>query len=97
MGLVSLVDQDRQWLKARCGIDVEQTRRDEAFCAYTILSNSVLIVEDACLDLRFFDKSISHRTAVYSILCRRASYDIGWFSHRLTLCDRYKTANVFER
>jgi diguanylate cyclase (GGDEF)-like protein/PAS domain S-box-containing protein len=54
IGLVSLVDADRQWFKAALGLDVPETSRDEAFCAHTILCpGEVLIVEDALADPRF--------------------------------------------
>ncbi len=51
--LVSLLDTDRQWFKAKCGIDVDGSGRDVAFCSYAILSDDVFIVEDATLDPRF--------------------------------------------
>ena len=37
MGSVSLIDVDRQWFKARLGLDDPQTARDVAFCAHAIL------------------------------------------------------------
>lgn len=55
IALVSLVEEDRQWLKAKCGVDVESTSRDVAFCHHTILGDDVLVVEDAALDPRFSD------------------------------------------
>jgi diguanylate cyclase (GGDEF)-like protein len=53
MGLVTLVDHDRQWFKARCGLQATETSRDVAFCNYTIQSPSLLDVEDATKDVRF--------------------------------------------
>jgi hypothetical protein len=47
VALVSLIDEERQWFKARCGIDLDGTPRDQAFCHYTILHDSVLVVPDA--------------------------------------------------
>ena len=51
--LVSLVDANRQWFKAKCGLNVDGTDRDLAFCSYALLSDDVLIVKDACADSRF--------------------------------------------
>lgn len=51
--LVSLVDEDRQWFKARVGMDVTQTSRDQAFCAYAIHRPSLFLVADAREDDRF--------------------------------------------
>ena len=54
IALVSLVDADRQWFKARVGLDVEQTERDVAFCAHAIQRpHEAFVVEDASLDARF--------------------------------------------
>lgn len=54
IALVSLIDADRQWFKARYGLDATETHRDEAFCAHAILNpEHPLIVEDTTADPRF--------------------------------------------
>ena len=59
IALVSLLDRDRQWFKARLGMDREQTRRDEAFCDHAIRSPGQLMeVPDARLDSRFVDNPL---------------------------------------
>jgi diguanylate cyclase (GGDEF)-like protein len=51
--VVSLIDEDRQWFKARSGLAVCQTSRDVAFCAHTIQQAVPFIVRDALKDARF--------------------------------------------
>ncbi|GLS43437.1 ATP-binding protein [Methylobacterium brachythecii] len=50
IALVSLIDADRLWVKARCGVDVDSAPRKDAFCSRTILSDDVHVVEDAHRD-----------------------------------------------
>lgn len=33
---ISLIDRERQWYKARCGLDLSETGRNDAMCNYTI-------------------------------------------------------------
>jgi len=58
IAMINLVDAERQWFKSCFGLDVKETGRDIAFCAYTILENEVLIVSDALEDARFRDNPL---------------------------------------
>jgi PAS domain S-box-containing protein len=53
IALISLVDADRQWFKARYGLDAPETPRAIAFCDHAIRGNDILVVPDARLDPRF--------------------------------------------
>src|SRR4051794_36326379 len=55
MSLVSLVDADRQWFKARIGTDLTETSRELSFCAHAILGRDLLVVPDTTKDARFCD------------------------------------------
>lgn len=55
IALITLVDADRQWFKARCGIDIEQGPLDDSMCAHAILEPDVLIISDLLTDDRFAD------------------------------------------
>ncbi|MCQ2029544.1 sensor domain-containing diguanylate cyclase [Stutzerimonas zhaodongensis] len=56
--LISLIDRDRQWFKARQGLDISETPRDVSFCSHTILQTDSLIVPDALHDPRFSDNPL---------------------------------------
>ncbi len=55
---VTLVDRDRQWFKARRGLDVAETPRSVSFCTHTIQQREPLIVPDALDDPRFADSPL---------------------------------------
>ncbi len=55
IALFSLVDADRQWFKAKVGIDVAGSSRAIAFCAHTILTNEPFVIEDVENDPGFLD------------------------------------------
>lgn len=58
MALVSLVDKDRQWFKARVGVDSCETGRDISFCGHVVADGEPLVVENATLDARFADNPL---------------------------------------
>jgi diguanylate cyclase (GGDEF)-like protein len=50
---VTLIDSDRQWMKAAAGLDVKSVPREFAFCNETIKAHAPLAVTDLTADPRF--------------------------------------------
>lgn len=55
ISVISIVESDRQWFKAREGIEISETPREYSFCAHAILTDDVMVVEDATADVRFHE------------------------------------------
>ncbi len=58
MGLVSLIDSDRQWFKAKIGVQYQQAQRDSTLCAHVVTGLELLEVRDTADDRRFADNPL---------------------------------------
>lgn len=59
MASICIIDEYRQWFKARTGFNTRQTDRCLSFCAHTILQpNEMMVVEDTFNDFRFSDNDM---------------------------------------
>ena len=53
IALITLIDKDRQWVKAKKGTDISETPREISFCDYAIDGEEIMVVEDTTADDRF--------------------------------------------
>ncbi|MCZ2499092.1 diguanylate cyclase [Xylophilus sp. Kf1] len=53
ISLISLVTADRDWFKAKCGLDLDSMPSNQGFCSHAIAQDDILEVSDARVDERF--------------------------------------------
>lgn len=53
IALVSLIDEERQWVKAAHGIELCEVPRSESFCSRVLLEEDSLVIPDTLADPRF--------------------------------------------
>ncbi len=53
LGLVTLVDEHRLWLKAKVGVPISEVPRDFSFCSYTIQQDDLFVIPDTHKDKRY--------------------------------------------
>lgn len=51
--LITLIDDERQWFKAKVGFDESETPRKVSFCTHVVAAGETMVVEDATQDSRF--------------------------------------------
>jgi len=56
--LITVIEEERQWFKAKVGLDVDQTPRELAFCTFCILQDGIFEIEDTHKDERVADNPL---------------------------------------
>lgn len=58
IALISLVEETRQWFKAKVGLTTSETSRTHSFCAHALSGSEILQVPDARMDQRFAENPL---------------------------------------
>jgi len=58
MSVVTLLDSQRQWFKAKVGMEQDETGRDVSFCGHAIMGDGVMEIPNALDDERFYDNPL---------------------------------------
>lgn len=53
VSLITLIDEDVQYIITNHGIELEQMPRETSFCTHAIMDDDIMVVEDALMDDRF--------------------------------------------
>ena len=53
IAMISLLDRNRQWFKAKTGMEINETPREMAIGQYAIYNNELLVIEDAQSNEKF--------------------------------------------
>lgn len=56
IAIISLIDDKRQWYKAKVGVENSEVPVEDSFCQYTMLDSTLLEIPDASKDDRVKDK-----------------------------------------
>jgi diguanylate cyclase (GGDEF)-like protein/PAS domain S-box-containing protein len=59
---VSLIDADRQWFKAACGLPASETPREVSFCTHAVAADDLLVIPDTRQDARFANNAMVMET-----------------------------------
>ncbi len=58
IAIINLIDSNRQWFKAKVGVEIQEIPLEPGFCSCCVKSNNELIVEDALIDERFVNSPL---------------------------------------
>ena len=53
IALITLVDENRQWFKAKVGVKLSETSRDISLCSHAIQQHGLFVIPDTTKDDRF--------------------------------------------
>jgi CheY-like chemotaxis protein len=64
IAVISFIDEQRVWFKAKIGLEMNEIPRDGSFCTYAILQPDVLIIPDPLIDERFMSSFLVKKIGI---------------------------------
>lgn len=58
VALITLVSEERQWFKSRCGFDAKESSREVSLCGHVVGEGKAMVVPDTRQDQRFADNPL---------------------------------------
>lgn len=58
IAMITLINKDRQWFKAKKGMKESETAKSISFCSHVTIAENVMQVKDATIDTRFSDNPL---------------------------------------
>lgn len=87
LSVINFIDAERQWGKAKQGLDDTTAPREISMCAHTILQNDVLLVEDTLQDERFADSPFTTEGGIRFYAGAPIKSENGYNIGSLCVCD----------
>ena len=91
IALINLIDANRQWFKAKVGLDIQEMPINIGLCRFCIQQTDTLIIPNTLADERFATEVVVTSKSICEILCWCTFDRTRRGGHRDFVCHRHRT------